>query len=151
MSLSSLHRIRHWAVEKRWDEIEKFFNESLQLKQIGATIDLSNLQKPIVVVERVTEVHLGGIGSDAVNGGVISMLVDLAVGLLGIEFYNEGMTATSQLSIHFLKPLLAKTIIFEAEKTAVVGNRIFGKVMVMNEKREVSAYASGVLAKAIRV
>lgn len=151
MSLTSLHQIKHWAVEKRWDEIEGFFNDSLQLKHIGATIDLSDPLHPIVFIKEVTEVHRGGIGTEAVNGGVISMLVDLAMGLLGLNYFAEGMTATSHLSIHFVRPLIAKKVILDAGMTAVVGNKIFGKVSVMNEKNEVCAYASGVLAKGIKI
>ena len=38
MSLTTLHKIRHFAVEGRWKEIESFFNESLQLRQVGAEL-----------------------------------------------------------------------------------------------------------------
>jgi acyl-coenzyme A thioesterase PaaI-like protein len=151
MSLTSLHKVRHLAVEGRWREIENFFNDSLQLRQIGATVDLSNPQQPGVFVHRVNEMHRGGIGGEAVNGGVISMLVDLAIGLLGLNYFGEGMTATSHLSIHFLKPLVAETVIFKADLTEVVGNKIFGKVDVMNERQEVCTYATGVLVKGIKI
>jgi acyl-coenzyme A thioesterase PaaI-like protein len=150
MSLTTLHKIRHFVAEGRWKEIESFFNESAQLRQVGATIDLSDPRKPAVWVRKVAEIHRGGIGGEAVNGGVISMLIDLAIGLLGLPYFGEGMTATSHLSIHFVKPLMADQIILEAEFTEVIGNRIFGKVSVMNEKRELCTHASGALAKAIR-
>ena len=151
MSLTTLHKIRHFAEEGRWEEIEIFFNESLQLRQVGARIDLSDPKKPSVSITKVTEMHRGGIGGEAVNGGIISMLTDLAIGLLGLSFAAEGMTATSHLSIHFVKPLMANQVILEAELTEVIGNRIFGKCSVMNEKREVCAHASGALAKGIKV
>jgi acyl-coenzyme A thioesterase PaaI-like protein len=151
MSLSTLHKVRHLAMESRWKEIESFFNESIQLKQVGATIDLSSPNKPKVIIKEVTEIHRGGIGGEAVNGGVIAMLIDLAIGLLGLNYFNEGMTATSHLSIHFVKPLMANQVILTAEITEVVSNRIFGKASVMNEKGEVCSYGSGVLAKGIMV
>lgn len=151
MSLSTLHQVRHLAMEGRWKEIEAFFNESVQLRQIGAVVNLSDPRKPIVRINEVTESHRGGIGSDAVNGGVISMLADLAIGLLGLNYYSEGMTATAQLSIHFLRPLVAREVLLEATIQDVIGNRIFGSVTVMNEKRDVCAYATGSLAKAIKL
>lgn len=151
MSLTTLHKIRHLAIEGRWKEIESFFNESLQLKLIGAVTDLTNPEHPIVTIPEVQEIHRGGIGGEAVNGGVISMLIDLAIGLLGLPYFTEGMTATSHLSIHFVKPLIAKRVIFEAESTEVIGNRIFGKVRVLNEKGETCSYATGALAKGIKV
>jgi acyl-coenzyme A thioesterase PaaI-like protein len=149
MSLSSLHTLRDSAAAGRWDEIESFFNDSPQLKIIGATVDLSDPVKPRVLIEKVTDAHRGGIGSQAVNGGVISMLIDLAIGLLGLPFSTEGMTATTNLSIHFVKPLMANRIILESETSEVVGNRIFGKVRVMNERREICSFASGIVAKGI--
>jgi len=111
MSLSTLHKVRHLAMENRWKEIESFFNESIQLKQVRAAIDLSNPNKPKVIIKEVTEIHRGGIGGEAVNGGIIAMMIDLAIGLLGLNYFNEGMTATSHLSIHYVKPqIIAKLI-----------------------------------------
>ena len=150
MSLTTLHKVRHLAMEKRWREIELFFNESMQLKHVSATVDLSRPDKPRVIIEKVSEIHRGGIGGEAVNGGVIAMLIDLAIGLLGLGYFEEGMTATSHLSIYYLKSLMATQVVIEAEMTDVVGNRIFGKASVINEKGEVCSYASGALAKGIK-
>ena len=61
------------------------------------------------------------------------------------------MTATSNLNINYVKPLLAKKVMVRAEETEVVGKRIFGVARVMNEKGEVCAYATGSLAKGIIV
>ncbi len=150
MSLTTLHAIRHLVSEGRWKEVESFFNESVQLQHVGARIDLTDPKKPAVWINKVTEIHRGGIGGEAVNGGIISMLTDLAIGLLGLNYAAEGMTATAHLSIHFVRPLMANRVILEAEITEVIGNRIFGKVSIMNEKREVCAHASGALAKGIK-
>lgn len=151
MSLSSLHTLRHLVEAQQIGELEKFFNESVQLRQIGASVDLQDLARPKVHIRQVTEAHRGGIGSAAVNGGVISMLCDLAIGLLGLPHYREGMTATAHLTIHFLKPLVAERVLFVAETTDVVYNRVYGKVTVTNEKDEVAAYATGALAKGIQL
>ena len=78
------------------------------------------------------------------------MLVDLAIGLLGLPYSDEGLSATHQLSIHFVRPLIASSVRLEAEETHVIHNRVFGHVKVMNEKGDVCAYASGVLVKAIK-
>jgi acyl-coenzyme A thioesterase PaaI-like protein len=137
-------------MEKRWKDIETFFNESAQLKLIGAQVDLSDPQKPKVCIHEVRDIHRGGVGGEAVNGGIISMLVDLSIGLLGLTYLGEGLTATSHLSIHFVKPLHGQKLLLEAAITEVIGNRIFGKASAMNEKGEICTYASGVVAKAIK-
>jgi uncharacterized protein (TIGR00369 family) len=131
--------------------MENFFNTSVQLRHSGIRVDLTDISKPLVMIDEVQEYHKGGVGTEAVNGAVIAMLADLAIGLLGLTHYEEGMTGTSNLSINYLKPLLAKEIIVYAEQTEVVNKRIFGIVRVMNEKEEVCAYATGALAKGIAV
>lgn len=151
MNLTNLHRIRQTAIDKNWKEMESFFNSSIQLQHSGIRVDLTDIAKPLVIIDHVQEYHKGGIGTDAVNGAVIAMLADLAIGLLGLTHYADGMTGTSNLSITYAKPLLAEKVIVSAEETEVIGKRIFGTVRVMNEKGEVCAYATGALAKGITV
>lgn len=151
MNLTQLHRIRQTAIDKNWKEMEMFFNSSIQLKHSGMRVDLTDISKPLVIIDTVEEYHKGGIGTEAVNGAVIAMLADLAIGLLGLAHYSEGMTGTSNLSINYVRPLLAKKVIVSAEQTEVVNKRIFGIVRVMNEKEEVCAYATGALAKGIMI
>ncbi len=150
MDLSKLHEVLHFIAKGKTQEFQDFFNQSTQLKSIGATIDISDLEHPAVMIGKIEEIHRGGISGDAVNGGIISMLVDLAIGLLGLKYFEEGLTATHHLSIHFVKPLIATSVRLEAEQTHIIYNRVFGHVKVMNEKGEVCAYASGVLVKGIK-
>jgi uncharacterized protein (TIGR00369 family) len=151
MNLTQLHRIRQMAIDQNWKGMESFFNSSIQLRHSGLRVDLTDINKPLVFIDAVEEYHKGGIGTEAVNGAVIAMLADLAIGLLGLTHYAEGMTGTSNLSINYVKPLLAKKVIVMAEQTEVVNKRIFGIVRVMNEKEEVCAYATGALAKGIAI
>ncbi len=149
MSLSKLHTLREVARCGNFSEIENFFNASAQLKQMHIRVDLSNADEPKVCIDEVLEIHKGGIGTEAVNGAVIALLVDLAIGLLGVRYYAEGMTATSNLNINYVKPLLANKVIVCARETEVIGKRIFGIARVMNENGEVCAYATGSLASGI--
>jgi len=151
MSLSQLHKLRQVALDGNFKEIEGFFNSSAQLQQMHIRIDLSMPTQPMVFIDEVAEMHRGGVGTEAVNGAVIAMLVDLAIGLLGVNHYAEGMTATSNLNINYVKPLVADKVIVRTEQTEVSGPRIFGIARVMNEKEEVCAYATGSLAKGISV
>jgi acyl-coenzyme A thioesterase PaaI-like protein len=138
-------------MDGNFKEIENFFNTSAQLQQMHIRVDLSVPSQPMVFIDEVAEMHRGGVGTEAVNGAVIAMLVDLAIGLLGINHYAEGMTATTNLNINFVKPLVATKVIVRTEQTEVIGKRIFGIARVMNESEEVCAYATGSLAKGIVV
>lgn len=149
MNLNQLHTFRQVAADGNWKAIEDLFNESVQLKQMHIRVDLSTSKLPMVFIDEVMDIHKGGIGTDAVNGAVIALLSDLAIGLLGIYHYADGLTATSSLTIHYVKPLLTQKVIVKAEETQVIGKRIFGVATIMNEKGEVCSYANGSLAKGI--
>ncbi|MCU0375873.1 MAG: hypothetical protein MUF24_11250 [Chitinophagaceae bacterium] len=149
MDLSQLHKSRDLAVSGKWKDLEAMFNKSLQLKHTGARIDLSNPESPVAIIDEIKDYHLGGIGSEAVHGGVIASLADLALGLLGLHHYKEGMTATAQLTVHYLKPFRTKSISATAITQKVVGNRVFGTVELRNDKNDVCAIAYGALAKGI--
>lgn len=149
MDLTQLHKCRDLAVSKKWKEIESIFNRSVQLQHLGARIDMSDAEKPRAFIDELQDFHAGGIGSEAVNGGVIASLADLTMGLLGLLHFKEGMTATAQLTVHYLKPFRSKSIEAEAHTQQVVGNRIFGTVELKNDKGEVCAIAYGALAKGI--
>lgn len=149
MDLANLHKFRDLAVQGKWKEIESIFNKSVQLHHQGMQINLNDPLKPVAYIPELKDVHTGGIGTSAANGGVIGALADLALGLLGLSYYKDGMTATAQLTIHYLKPIHGKSISAGAGLQQVVGNRIFGVVNILNDKSEICAVAYGVLAKGI--
>lgn len=149
MNLNQLYKYRELAVGGKWKEVEDLFNKSVQLKYLGARVELSNPEQPRAIIDQVEEHHLGGIGSDAVHGGVIAALADLALGLLGLLHFKDGMTATAQLTVHYLKPFRTDSISATAITQKVVGNRIFGTVELFNHKGEMCAIAYGALAKGI--
>lgn len=149
MDLTQLHKFRDLAVAGKWREIENIFNKSVQLQHLGAKIDLSDINIPKASIDELKDVHAGGIGSEAVNGGVIASLADLTLGLLGLVHFKDGMTATAQITVHYLKPFRSKSILAEAQNQKVIGNRIFGTVELKNDKGEVCAIAYGALAKGI--
>jgi len=149
MDLANLHKFRDLAVQGKWKEIEAMFNKSVQLKHQHVVIDLSEPLQPVAKILELQDIHTGGIGTSAANGGTIGMLADVALGLLGLSYYKDGLTATAQLTIHFLKPIHGKSLTAVAGLQQVVGNRIFGMVNIINDKNEICAVAYGALAKGI--
>ena len=149
MDLANLHKYRDLAVQGKWNEIESVFNRSVQLQQQHMRVDLSDPLQPVARIPELMDIHTGGIGTSAANGGTISMLADLAIGLLGLSYYKDGLTATAQLTIHYLKPLHGRSASAVATLQQVVGNRIFGMVNITNDREEICAVAYGALAKGI--
>lgn len=148
-SLQQLHQFRDLAIHGKWKEMEQFFNNSVQVKTLGAEVKLENPEKPEVWLPEIKPEHQGGIGSDAVNGGIIAMLSDFALGLLGLGHYKEGMTATAHLNVQYLRPFRTTSIRAVATQTQVVNNRIFGIVELFDSKGNICALAQGSLAKGI--
>lgn len=151
MDLSQLKEIQTVVVQKKWEEVEKIFNSSIQLQHMQIRISLEQPDQPVVIIDPVTPLHAGGIGSKAVNGGVISMVSDLAIGLLGLSFFEHGMTATHHLNIHFVRPLVTNRLKAVAKVDQVVGKRIFGKVEIYNDLEEICAYATGIVVFGIHI
>jgi uncharacterized protein (TIGR00369 family) len=149
MNLTQLYKYRDYAVAGRWKDLEDLFNQSIQLEYLGAKVRLANPEQPVVMVNEIKAVHQGGFGSDAVHGGFIAAVADLALGLLGLLHYKDGMTATAQLTVHYLKPFRTSSLQATAFTQKVVGNRVFGTVELSNDKGEVCAIAYGALAKGI--
>lgn len=134
-----------------WREIEAHFNNSPQLLHMGIAIQLEDLYQPVCGIEKVENYHLGGIGQDYVNGGVISAVFDLSIGLTGLSFLREGHFATNQLNIHLSKPLEAKAFYAVSQINKQIGNTLFSESTLYNYKNEPCAYASGTVRIRLKV
>lgn len=131
-------------------EIEAALNATVQIQHMGLRVDLHDLDRPRVYIDEVTEIHRGGIGSANVNGGVVAMLTDLALGLVGVAYYNEGMTATRDIHLELLRPLHGDRVCAEAWMIEVVGSRVYAACTIKNEAGETCAVATGHLVKGLR-
>lgn len=151
MDLGALKDFRKIVIQKNWEEVETLFNSSIQLQHMQIRISLLQPDQPEVTIDPVGPLHTGGIGSRAVNGGVISMVCDLAIGLLGLPFFEYGMTATHHLNLHFIKPLDTSRVKAIAKVDQIVGKRIFGKVEIFNDSQEICAYANGIVVFGIHI
>ena len=102
-----------------------------------------------VIIPEVKDFHQGGMGGNAINGGVIAMLSDLALGLLGAHYWSEGFCATQHLSIDFVRPLIATRVTAHAKVEQIIGRKIFGEISFANQDNQVCAFAHGILVKGI--
>src|SRR5262245_58674648 len=80
------------------------FNSSASLKHFGVRISFPNSEVVQVDLDPVQEWHRGGLGTDAVNGGVLAAIFDLAIGCTPALIDPSRRTATVQLSMSFMRP-----------------------------------------------
>jgi uncharacterized protein (TIGR00369 family) len=125
-------------------KIENNWNNHITVKSLGVKIDLSNDDFIKIVLDNPKPVHRGGIGTDAINGGILSALFDLSVGLIAIVNSENHRVATIQLNINFLKPVKGNFLVVQARLIKKGKNLIFGRAEIFDEKGDLCAYCDGI-------
>jgi acyl-coenzyme A thioesterase PaaI-like protein len=143
--LRHLNTISDLVNGKNWAAIEAYFNRSEQLKHFGISIDLSDILQPKCAINKIESYHLGGIGQDFVNGAIISAMIDLSIGLTGLNVLKEGHLATSQITINFKKPLSNKPFYAISSIVEVIDNQVFAHSTVYNFEGEPCATSIGIV------
>ncbi len=92
-------------------QMQDLWNANPVLRMMGVQLDLSDPQCVQALIDPVLPQHRGGLGTQAVNGAVISGIFDLIIGLVGIVNSDKYPTATVQLNISFVRPLLGDQLI----------------------------------------
>ena len=116
------------------------------MQHMGAQADFSDPATVRVFIDPVLPVHRGGLGTEAVNGAVISGLFDVAIGIVG-HFQTLGKRAgTAQLNINFLRPLAGTRVEVLARLVRSGTNLVFAEAEARNQEGTVCARASGIVA-----
>lgn len=124
------------------------FSASPQVGSFGIRCEIDDPARPRVYLDSAGPTHRGGVGSTAVNGAVMAAMFDLAIGLLGVPFWMEGMAPTATLNIQYLRPAIADGILVEAERGQVTKSRIFGQAILRDLSAEtVFAQCQGSLGR----
>lgn len=125
-------------------EMEGIWNANPVLTSMGVILDLSEADCLRACLDTVKPQHRGGLGTDAVNGAVLSGICDLMVGLVGIVYSEKHRTGTVQLNIHFLRPLRGDSLLAEARLTKAGRALIFSRVEIKDATGQVCVTAEGI-------
>ena len=79
----------------------EMWNTSPPMKHFGAKLAFDRVDRVRAVIDPVTPVHRGGLGTDAVNGVVLAGLFDLVIGTVGWLTRPDVRSATVNLSMSF--------------------------------------------------
>lgn len=80
------------------------FNEFLDRGYFGARLDLEDTAVARLRLERIEAHHLGGMGTNVVNGMIIAGLFDAALGVAGLAQFPGRRAGTVDLSIKLMRP-----------------------------------------------
>jgi uncharacterized protein (TIGR00369 family) len=121
------------------------FNKSATLRYFGVKLSFPGNDRVRADLDPVKPEQLGGLGSDAVNGGVLAAIFDLVIGSTPALVDPTRRTATMQLSMAFMKPVRGKRIHAEAWVDTAGGSTLFSSAVIKDERGEICARCQGVV------
>lgn len=120
------------------------FNASAALRFFGLELSFPSAERVLGTLA-VAHAHRGGLGSQAVNGGILAALFDFAIGTTGALVDPERKSATMQLSMSFERPVTGDVVTVEAWVDRAGGSTIFASAVIRDSGGDICARAQGVV------
>jgi uncharacterized protein (TIGR00369 family) len=130
---------------KRLEAYADGFNRSETLGLFGVRIEFPDTRRVRAVIDDVRPGHRGGLGSEAINGGVLAALFDLTIGVCGALVDPSRRSATIQLSMNFERPVTGNRITAEASLDRAGGANLFASSVIYDEAGQACARGQGVV------
>ncbi len=131
--------------QEQLDRYAEQFNRSQTLRYLGVRVSFPEGRKVVVSLPEVRPEHRGGLGTTAINGGIIAALFDLVIGCTPALLDPTRRCATLQLSMSFQRPLTGDSVRAEAEIDSHGKNTLFASARVVDAQGHVCARAQGVV------
>jgi uncharacterized protein (TIGR00369 family) len=129
--------------------LAEMWNASPPMRHFGARLEFTRVDRVRAVIDPVTTVHRGGLGTDAVNGVVLAGLFDLVVGTVGWLTRPDSRSATVNLSMSFFRPTRGDRIAAEARLIRAGLNLVFAAAEISDGEGKVTARCDGTCAIAL--
>ena len=126
----------------------KLFNASTPLKHAGFRLSFPRTDLVVADVPVVRSEHRGGLGTSAVNGGVLAALFDLVTGCTAALVDPGRRSATVQLSMSFERPVVGDSLRAEARIDSRTRRTLFASAHILDERGRVCARCQAVVALA---
>lgn len=120
------------------------FNKSASLKYFGVRVSFPTADRVRVELDVKPE-HLGGLGTDAVNGGILAAIFDLVIGCSPALLDPTRRSATMQLSMSFMRPVRGTTIRAEAQIESSGASTLFSRATLFDGAGTPCATCQGVV------
>ena len=127
------------------DRYAEAFNQSKTLQFFGVRISFPDAERVEIRLDPIKPEHRGGLGTTAVNGGVLAAIFDLAIGCSPALIDPAHRTATMQLSISFERPVFGDSLKAEARITAHGKSVLFASALILDENGQECARCQGVV------
>jgi acyl-coenzyme A thioesterase PaaI-like protein len=122
-------------------------NGLASMQMMGVAFDLSDPAVVRLGLATVSEAHLGGLGTTAVNGAVIAGMFDAALGVAGTMQFEGRRAGTIELSIKLMRPVFTAPLEMLAVTVKRSAHLAFTEAELYADQR-LCAVASGIVAVA---
>ena len=120
------------------------FERSGILGVYGFKVSFPSTEKVEVRIDPVRPEHRGGLGTSAINGGVLSAMFDLAVGCTPALLDPSRRSATVHLSINFERPVHGDAIRAEAWVESSGATTVFAGAAIYDGQGKICARCQGI-------
>ena len=138
-------KARHSPTLDQLARYAQTFNASKAMAAFGIRLEFPDLEHVRVVLDPIREEHRGGLGTAAVNGGVIAASFDLAIGCTPALVDPTKRNATMQLSMSVLRPVLGSRFHILAGIDRQGTETLFASARLFDEHGEVCSTCSGLV------
>lgn len=121
------------------------FNQLEFVQSFGVRVEVPDDQTVKAIIDPLRPGHRGGLQTQAVNGGVLASLFDLALGMPGLlRSLPDKRTATVQLSMSFMRAVRGDRIETRAWIVRGGSGLLFTEAETRDAEGNVCAIATGV-------
>jgi uncharacterized protein (TIGR00369 family) len=131
--------------QEQLDSYAEHFNQSQTMKLLGLTLSFPQGEKAVITLPEVRSEHQGGLGTAAINGGVIAAMFDYAIGCSAALKDPTRRAATMQLSMSFERPVRGGTVRAEATIDSAGSTTLFASARMYDAQGQVCARCQGVV------
>ncbi|HYV44199.1 MAG TPA: PaaI family thioesterase [Myxococcaceae bacterium] len=122
------------------------FNTSELLKYLSGHLTFSEAGDRVLVrVDPVLPTHRGGMGTAAVNGGVLAATFDFVIGITAALVDPTRRSATMQLNMTFERPVVGDWYTAEAWIDRAGGSTLFSSAAIKDPQGEICSRATGLV------
>jgi len=127
-------------------DMEARWNRHPGLLHMGARLDLSSPDVVRLYIDPIEPHHRGGLGTEAVNGAIISAAFDFTIGLVGHFCALGRRVGTAQLNVHFIRPVHGDRFEVLGRVVRAGHSMVFAAAELRDQKEQVCATSSGIIS-----
>jgi acyl-coenzyme A thioesterase PaaI-like protein len=127
------------------DHYAASLNQAPFMQHFGFRISYPNGDRVVVTLDEVLPAHRGGMGTDAVNGGVLAAMFDYALGNTAMLAPPLRRNATVQLSMTFERAARGTSLRCEAQIDRAASRMLFSSAKITDSDGTVCARATAIV------